>query len=94
MQLDNKPTISPIIGASLAAAACSLLGSTPTQAADLSDKDWIVDSALLYYGEDQGRVQDVSLRAAVTHIRSMKTANSISADGGYAHRRLAFGRGQ
>ncbi len=63
MQLKNKPTI----GASLAAAACSLLGSAPAQAADLSDKDWVVDSALLYYGEDQGRVQDMSARAAIAH---------------------------
>lgn len=66
MQLKNKPAARPTIGASLAAAACSLLGSAPTQAADLADKDWIVDSALLYYGEDQGRVKDISLRAAVT----------------------------
>ena len=63
MQLKNKPTI----GASLAAAACSLLGSAPTQAADLKDKDWVVDSALLYYGEDQGRVKDVSARINVEH---------------------------
>lgn len=63
MQLKNKPAI----GASLAAAACSLLGTAPTQAADLGNKDWVVDSALLYYGEDQGRVKDVSARASVSH---------------------------
>lgn len=71
MQLKNKPATRPTIGASLAAAACSLLGSAPAQAADfsdkVSDKDWTVDTALLYYGEDQGRVQDASLRAAVSH---------------------------
>lgn len=67
MQLKNKPASRPTIGASLAAAACSLLGSVPSQAADLGDKDWVVDSALLYYGEDQGRVQDVSVRANVAH---------------------------
>lgn len=67
MQLKNKPTAFPVIGASLATAACSLLGAAPAQAADLADKDWVIDSALLYYGEDQGRVQDASLRATVTH---------------------------
>ncbi len=66
MQLKNRPTARPGMGASLAAAACSLLGTAPAQCADLADKNWIVDSALLYYGEDQGRVQDMSLRAGVT----------------------------
>lgn len=67
MQLKNKRPRR--IGASLAAAACSLVGTTPgtSQAADVGDQDWHVDSALFYYGEDQGRVQDVSLRALVSH---------------------------
>lgn len=67
MQLKNKSVGQPSLGASLAAAACTLLGTAPTQAADLADKSWVVDTALLYYGEDQGRVQDASLRATVTH---------------------------
>ncbi len=64
MQLKNTSTI----GASLAAAACSLLGTAPatSHAADLSEKDWLVDSALFYYGEGQGRVKDLSARATVT----------------------------
>jgi len=70
MQLKNK-FAAPGLGASLAAAACTLLGNAPAQAADinekLADKDWVVDSALLYYGEDQGRVKDVSARANVSH---------------------------
>jgi len=67
MQLKNKRP--QRIGASLAAAACSLLGTAPdtSQAADVSDQDWTVDSALLYYGEDQGRIKDVSARALVSH---------------------------
>ncbi len=63
MQLNNRKTI----GASLAAAACSLLGAGATHAADAAAQDWTVDSALLYYGEDQGRIKDVSARAAVSH---------------------------
>ncbi|MGD9841684.1 MAG: DUF3570 domain-containing protein [Steroidobacteraceae bacterium] len=66
MQLKNKQP--QRIGASLAAAACSLLGTVPgaVQAVEVVDKDWVVDSAVLFYGEDQGRVQDLSVRAAVT----------------------------
>jgi hypothetical protein len=47
------------------------LGTAPTHAADvaadLGTKDWLVDSAVLYYGEDQGRVKDVSVRTSVAH---------------------------
>ena len=53
------------IGRALAAAACGLLGSAApvgSQAAEPEEK-WDVDSALLYYGENDGRVQDLSLTA-------------------------------
>jgi hypothetical protein len=66
MQLKNKQA--QRIGASMAAAACSLLGTVPAsiQAAEIADQKWVIDTALLYYGEDQSRVQDISLRAAIT----------------------------
>ena len=64
MQLNNKT-----IGASLAAAACSLLNQA--QAADAvqanGNQNWTVDSALMYYAEDQGRIKDASARALITH---------------------------
>jgi len=54
----NKPTIM----ATLAAATCSLLGSNmpePVQAKE--EPRWDFDTALLYYAEDDDRVQDISL---------------------------------
>ena len=57
---------SSAIGASLAAATCGLLGSMPAAKVMAQEADpWQIDSALLYYGESDGRVQDVSLNAAV-----------------------------
>jgi len=50
------------ISAALAAATCTLLGSglpEPVQAQE--DPGWGFDTALLYYGEDNDRVQDLSL---------------------------------
>jgi hypothetical protein len=50
------------IGAALAAATCGLLGAghaRPAQAADDSAK-WDIESALLYYGESDSRVKDMS----------------------------------
>jgi hypothetical protein len=56
------------IGAALAAATCSLLGTaTPgvSMAAD-AEPTWDVESAFLYYGESDGRVKDLSLSAHAT----------------------------
>ena len=56
------------IGAALAAATCSLLGTaTPgvSVAADAEAK-WDIDSAFLYYGESDGRVKDMSVSAHAT----------------------------
>jgi len=53
------------IGGALAAAACGLLGTAApaiSQGAEPKGK-WDIDSALLYYGEGDGRVQDLSLTA-------------------------------
>lgn len=58
MKKDNKRSVT----ATLAAATCSLLGSnlaTPVQAQE--DTGWDFNTALLYYGEDNDRVQDLSL---------------------------------
>ena len=51
------------LGVALAAATCALLGSArsaPAAAADDEDR-WEIESALLYYGESDDRVQDASL---------------------------------
>jgi hypothetical protein len=50
------------IGAALTAATCGLLGGAPSAslAADTEPK-WDIESALLYYGESDGRVKDLSL---------------------------------
>lgn len=50
------------ISGALAAATCTLLGSSlpePVQAQE--DPGWNFDTALLYYGEDNDRVQDISV---------------------------------
>jgi hypothetical protein len=50
------------IKAALAAATCTLLGTSapdPVQAAE--EPTWDFNTALLYYGEDNDRVQDLSL---------------------------------
>lgn len=52
------------IAGTLAAATCTLLGShlpEPVQAQE--DPTWDFDTALLYYGEDNDRVQDLSISA-------------------------------
>jgi hypothetical protein len=48
------------ISAALTAASCALLGGTVTSAAAQEMDRWTIDSALLYYGESDDRVQDVS----------------------------------
>jgi hypothetical protein len=54
------------IGASLAAATCGLLGALPAAPVAAQEApDWDIDSSLLFYGEDNGRVQDASLDISV-----------------------------
>ena len=54
------------IGASLAAATCGLLGALPSAPVIAQEAgDWDIDSSLLYYGESDGRVTDVSLDVGV-----------------------------
>lgn len=50
------------VSAALATATCALLGTGPHGAVQAQEEHaWEFDSALLYYGEDKGRVQDISL---------------------------------
>ncbi len=50
------------ISAALAAATCSLLGTVPAAPVHAQEEpNWQFDTALLYYGEDNDRVQDLSL---------------------------------
>lgn len=53
------------IGATLAAATCALLGSAAAAPAKANEAHrWSFDTSLLYYGEDDDRVQDVSASVA------------------------------
>ncbi len=51
------------IGGALAAAACGLLGAAAPKASIAAEPErkWDIDTALLYYGETDNRVQDASL---------------------------------
>lgn len=50
------------VALSLAAATCALLGTTPSSPVQAQEEpDWTFDTALLYYGEDNDRVQDISI---------------------------------
>ena len=52
----------PSVSAALAAATCSLLGTAPTAPVQAQEEPgWDFNTALLYYGEDDDRVQDLSL---------------------------------
>jgi hypothetical protein len=54
------------IGSSLAAATCGLLGALPSAPVAAQEAgNWDIDSSLLYYGESDGRVTDVSLDVGV-----------------------------
>lgn len=69
------------LAAALAAATCALLGSTNASAESESDR-WSFDSAVLYYGETDNRVQDIS--AAISATRDFdderKLGLSLTAD--------------
>jgi hypothetical protein len=66
----------------LAAATCTLLGTSTAGADDNEADRWSFDSALLYYGETDNRVQDIS--AAVSATRDFdderKLGLSLTAD--------------
>jgi hypothetical protein len=52
------------IGHAVAAATCTLLGSTSAALAEDEAARWDFDTALLYYGEDNDRVRDLSASIA------------------------------
>lgn len=53
------------IGAALATATCGLLGALPASPVAAQEAyDWEIDTSLLYYGEDDDRVTDVSLMSS------------------------------
>ncbi len=69
MQLKNT------IGGSLAAATCGLLGALPSAPVAAQEaSDWDIDSSVVYYGEDNGRVTsytlDLAIRRALDEDRS------------------------
>ena len=68
------------IGASLAAATCGLLGALPAApvVAEEAPK-WQFDTALLYWGENDGRVKDASITAAVRRALDEDRSFNITA---------------
>ena len=71
------------IAGTLAAATCALLGSHLPEAVQAQeDKTWDFDTALLYYGEDNDRVQDLSITALArrTYIDDRILAMGITVD--------------
>lgn len=55
------------ISATLATATCALLGTTPAAPVCAQELDrWDFDTSLLYYGEDNSRVQDASIGLLAT----------------------------
>lgn len=66
----------------LAAATCALLGTNTASSADNEADRWTFDSAVLYYGETDNRVQDIS--AAISATRDFdddrKLGLSLTAD--------------
>ena len=86
------------LNAALAAATCALLGAAAPAAAD-APGPWSIDSSLLYYGESDDRVQDVS--AAISGQRDFdddrKLGLSLTADtltGASASGAIALDRAQ
>jgi hypothetical protein len=57
------------ISAALAAATCSLLGTGIPTAVDAQEEPtWDFNTSLLYYGEDENRVQDLSLKTIIRRL--------------------------
>lgn len=70
------------LATALAAATCALLGTASASAADSEANRWSFDTAMLYYGETDDRVQDIS--AAISATRDFdderKLGLSLTAD--------------
>lgn len=64
---DNSTRKARKISATLATATCALLGGpAPTPVHAEEDRSWDFNTALLYYGEDNNRVEDASLSVLAT----------------------------
>ncbi len=62
-KLRMKRRNSKSVAATLATATCALLGTAPTTPVNAQEeRDWEFDTAILYYKEGDGRVQDISLK--------------------------------
>lgn len=74
MQLKKKANLRK----SLAAATCSLLGASPVAQVQAEEgTPWVIDTSGLYYGEQDGRVQDLSFNALVN--KEFKDGQFLSA---------------
>lgn len=86
MQLIKKPgSQGPgSLSAAIATAACGLLGALPTSSVQAAEEPavreypWTIDSALLYYAEGDGRVQDASLKSAIRRAFANDRALNIN----------------
>ena len=57
------------ISAALATATCALLGtSLPAAVAAQEEPKWDINTSFLYYGEDENRVEDLSLKAIIRRL--------------------------
>lgn len=57
------------VSATLAAATCALLGTTVAAPVDAQEEPtWDFNTSLLYYGEDENRVQDISLKSIIRRL--------------------------
>ena len=57
------------VSATLAAATCALLGTTAVTPVDAQEEPkWDFNTSLLYYGEDEGRVQDASFKSIIRRL--------------------------
>jgi hypothetical protein len=67
------------IGATLASATCSLLGALPAAPVAAQEAPtWEVDTSLLYYGEDAGRVSDGSLMTSIRRVLDENRSFSLN----------------
>ena len=62
-------TRKPSISAALATAACTVLGTTIADSVDAQEEPkWDINTSFLFYGEDESRVQDLSLKAIIRRM--------------------------
>lgn len=74
--MSNRPdNDTGTLNASLAAATCALLGTVAVPAVAAETDHWSFDSSLLYYGESDSRVQDIS--AAIAAKRDFEDERTL-----------------